>query len=88
MGVRGGWLDVDLIVSVPGIRLYQFLSSLIHFATFLERVANSACALPFDVQNLMWICLYQFSVPLRKHAYSNILKILQPRKGKFSVKKF
>ena len=25
--------------------------------------------------------------PLRKHAYSNILKILQPKKGKFSVKK-
>ena len=25
--------------------------------------------------------------PLRKHAYSNILKILQPKKGKFSDKK-
>ena len=25
---------------------------------------------------------------LRKHAYSNILKILQPKKGKFSDKKF
>ena len=27
------------------------------------------------------------SFSLRKHAYSNILKILQPKKGKFSVKK-
>ena len=25
--------------------------------------------------------------PLRKHTYSNILKILQPKKGKFSDKK-
>ena len=25
-------------------------------------------------------------MPLRKHAYSNILKILQPKKGKFSDK--
>ena len=27
------------------------------------------------------------SLPLRKHAYSNILKILQPKKGTFSDKK-
>ena len=26
------------------------------------------------------------NIPLRKHAYSNILKILQPKKGKFSDK--
>ena len=30
---------------------------------------------------ILWSC-----VVLRKHAYSNILKILQPKKGKFQIK--
>ena len=33
-------------------------------------------------------CLPKSLLSLRKHAYSNILKILQPKTGKFTDKKF
>ena len=35
-----------------------------------------------------WTASLLFPLPLRKHAYSNTLKILPPKNGNFSDKKF
>ena len=40
-----------------------------------------------DRTGLGYRCLYKISLSLRKHAYSNILKILQPKQGNFPIKK-
>ena len=55
---------------------------------FTKWVSNNLPKRSGHVRIVNYVPIYIFTNPLRKHAYSNILKILQPKKGKFSNKKF
>ena len=53
---------------------------------FNVRISKDTLSIPPDKVLFFQLKLLIFFLTLRKHAYSNILKILQPKQGKFSDK--
>ena len=79
---------------------YYIYSKNSDFLTYMPWNTNNSNGLLSEVSKMLWwngqqcrlwsncTRIWFYTISLRKHAYSNILKTLQPKKGKFSDKKF